>query len=167
MVFLGLLSPWAQTTHEGGLGSGCPCLDMWKHQTSPSLRSGWYFPCLEPFWRIGAITRECLLLRGFMFPLGTFVRGSIESQGGLSPIYKIHTYKWSCRFLPLWGLMETMIQPRRWSWSGHGSICWALAPCWNGCPWNPQRWPSGSHLDIEGVGTPYSGYRQEPMRHRS
>lgn len=47
------------------------------------------------------------------------------------------TYNWGCWFLSLWGLMETVTQPRRQAWAGHDSIWWVLTPCWADYLWNP------------------------------
>jgi hypothetical protein len=116
---------------RGGPGSDRPCLDTWQHRTSPGLRSGWCFPYPEPFWRLSVVARECLFLRGFVSPPVPFVQESNE------PTRRSGSYLQDPRPIaevldsfPLWGLVETAIQPRRQAWAGHDSIWWALAPCW-------------------------------------
>jgi hypothetical protein len=80
--------------------------------TSPGVRSGYYLSCPKSFWILGAVTRERLLLRGFMFPPSPYVWESDGHKEMWVLMAGSHTYSWSCWFLPLWGQEARLA----WSW---------------------------------------------------
>jgi hypothetical protein len=145
----------------GGPGFGLPDQDTWWYRTLLGPRFGCYFPCLGAILKARCCSQRVPSSLGLCVPSRSLCPRIRRAHKEVWVLFAgSQTYSYSCWFLPLWGLMEMVILPRRRAWSRHDSSWWALAPRWASCLRNPQGCPPGSHLDIAGVGNPYLGYRQ-------